>query len=351
MKPDKSNRLASTLIVCVLGLYGSFITWSVLQEKINTKPYGQEPNVQFFKAPLVVNIIQSFFAIIISFIYSQITTKTNPFMVFTHNEPAVSRMFFQKLLMISITASVSAPIGYKSLKHVDYLIFLLSKSCKLIPVMIVHIIMYRTRFAAYKYMVAVLVTAGVILFTVSGTGSSSAKKSVNDGNTLLGLSQLFLSMVLDGMTNSTQDQLFKLQQASGKITYKLNGISLMCILNTFMVLLTLGYTIVFKYDDEIVYTVDFIESYPQVLVDILTFGVFGSVGQIFVFIILEKFDSIVLTTATVTRKMLSMVLSVILFGHHLNARQVGGVLLVFFGIGYEALLKIRPKASVAKKNI
>lgn len=335
---------AGTLIVCVLGLYGSFISWSILQEKINTKPYGNE----FFKAPLVVNIIQSLFAVIISFLYSQTATRTSPFTIFTHNESAISKMYFQKFVIISLTASFSAPIGYKSLKHVDYLIYLLSKSCKLIPVMIVHILFYQTKFPAYKYMVAVLVTGGVILFTLANT--SSSKSSSHDGNTLLGVSQLFTSMILDGLTNSTQDQLFKIQKLAPQIVYKLNGISLMCILNTFMGLLTLAYTLVFKYDEEVIYTINFIHQNPQVLRDIVAFGLFGSVGQIFVFIILEKFDSIVLTTATVTRKMLSMVLSVVLFGHQLNIQQVGGILLVFAGIGYEALIKIVPNNSNPSSN-
>ena len=43
------------------------------------------------------------------------------------------------MILISITSSIASPIGYKSLKHLDYLAYLLAKSCKLIPVMIVHL--------------------------------------------------------------------------------------------------------------------------------------------------------------------------------------------------------------------
>ena len=39
---------------------------------------------------------------------------------------------------------------------------------------------------------------------------ATTKTKINDGNTLLGLTYLIGSMILDGLTNSTQDQLFKL---------------------------------------------------------------------------------------------------------------------------------------------
>ena len=43
------------------------LTWSILQERINTKPYGD--NNEYFKAPIIINLIQALFASIIGFIY------------------------------------------------------------------------------------------------------------------------------------------------------------------------------------------------------------------------------------------------------------------------------------------
>lgn len=51
---------------------------------------------------------------------------------------------------------------------------------------------------------------------------------------------------------------------------------------------------------------------------------------------LSRFDSIVLVTITVTRKIFTMVLSVIAFGHHMSTGQWASVALVFAGIGLEA---------------
>lgn len=353
MKKEGSGLIV-TLGFSILGLYASFLTWSILQERINTKPYGSNPdtgNPDFFKAPLVINIIQTFFAFIIGMIYSLVSYRTNPFCIFTQNEKPVAWKFFKSLVMISLTSSLSSPLGYESLKHVDYLAYLLAKSCKLIPVMLVHFVLYRTRFPLYKCMVAGSVTLGVIVFTLSHSSKNKADKS--DGKTALGMMQLVFSMLLDGLTNSTQDQLFKLKESlnpNHKVT-KITGAYLMCILNAFSFAGSLAYALIFKFQDEITYTVNFVHHYPQVMINILEFAILGSVGQVFVFIILEKFDSLILITSTVTRKMLSMILSVVLFGHKLNSTQWCGVGLVFGGIGYEALVKMaNSKVPKDKKN-
>ncbi|KAK6459714.1 UDP-galactose transporter [Scheffersomyces xylosifermentans] len=345
----KKHGSVLSLVVCVLGLYGSFLSWSVLQERINTKPYGldgtNEPD--YFKAPLIINIVQALFAGIVGFIYTLISARVNPFSVFTKNDSTIARSYMKSFLLISITSSLSSPLGYQSLKHVDYLAYLLAKSCKLIPVMLIHLTFYRTKFPLYKYIVASSVTFGVAVFTLSHSskpGKSKSTKSINDGQTLLGMVQLLGSMLLDGLTNSTQDQMFKLKSNDkNKQIVKITGAKLMCILNTFVFVLTLGYALIFAFDSEVMYTVNFIHKHPHVLINILEFAVFGAVGQVFVFIILEKFDSLILITATVTRKMISMILSVVLFGHYLNTIQWCGVGLVFGGIGYEAIVKLMSK--------
>lgn len=338
-----------TLVFCVLGLYGSFLSWSILQERINTKPYGYDPETEspiFFKAPLVINVAQALFASIVGLIYSLVSDKIMPYKVFTDNSKAVAISYFKLFSLISITSSLSSPIGLESLKHVDYLAYLLAKSCKLIPVMLIHTLFYRTKFPIYKYLVAGSVTIGVAAFTLSNSKKSS-RSSFNDGKTLLGLLQLSVSMILDGLTNSTQDHLFKYQKTADtkQKLVKITGPNLMCILNFFVFALTIAYTLVFKYESEVVYAVNFVNRFPHALVNILSFAILGSIGQVFVFLILEKFDSLILVTATVTRKMLSMILSVVLFGHTLKVSQWFGVGLVFTGIGYEAFIKMyKPKA-------
>lgn len=72
---------------------------------------------------------------------------------------------------------------------------------------------------------------------------------------------------------------------------------------------------------------------------------------------LSTFSSVLLVTVTVTRKMFTMILSVVAFGHRLTQMQWLGVALVFGGIGVEAGIarqekinkEAAKKASLAKK--
>lgn len=252
--------------------------------------------------------------------------------------------------VITITSSIGSPLGYALLKHVDYIGFLLAKLCKLIPVMLVHTFLYRTKFQPYKYAVALVVSAGVVMFTLAQT--STKKGGANDGQTLLGMSMLVGLMILDGLTNLTQDQLFKLLALAPTLanTQKLTGASLMCVLNLLVFVLMTIYAYMFTYELNVVYAISFAKTHPAVITNVLLFAVLGSVGQVFIFIILEKFDSLVLVTATVTRKMISMILSVALFGHRLNRVQWSGVVMVFSGIGYEAYVKAKARPATKPKN-
>lgn len=336
---------ASTLIFCVLGLYALFLSWSLLQERINTKPYGYDRDTPiFFKAPLVVNSIQACFASLVGLAYSYVAHKQNPFGVFRTSD-GLNGFLLKNFVIITISSSVSSPLGYESLKHVDYVAFLLAKACKLLPVMLVHFVLYRTRFPFYKFVVAGLVTGGVVLFTVGKKGGKS-RSSSNDGNMVIGMAQLLGLMLLDGFTNSTQDQMFRAGNAANGQT--LTGASLMCILNAFVTVFTVSYLVIFNFDLEVNYTVQFVKAYPRVVIDLVSFALLGAVGQAFVFILLEKFGSLVLVTATVTRKMISMILSVVLFGHVLTSAQWTGVAMVFGGIGYEAFTKMGSKPKVKK---
>ncbi|KAG7882630.1 hypothetical protein KL938_003053 [Ogataea parapolymorpha] len=61
----------------------------------------------------------------------------------------------RNFVLIALSQAVSSPIAYQSLNHLDYLFYLLAKSCKLIPVMLVHRLLYGSKFPTYKYVVAV----------------------------------------------------------------------------------------------------------------------------------------------------------------------------------------------------
>ncbi|CCU75669.1 UDP-Glc/Gal endoplasmic reticulum nucleotide sugar transporter [Blumeria hordei DH14] len=361
-------------LIAVGGIYGSFnrssltpfstsLTWALLQERLTTTPYGPLTAPEFFKFPVVLNTFQSLCAALIGCVYLRLTTSGGP------KAPIFPNFgIFLPLLIVAITSSLASPFGYASLAHIDYITFTLAKSCKLLPVMFLNISLFQKRYPTYKYLVVLTVTLGVAVFTLN-TGSGKKKTSqaaLNpDRNRAWGLLLLGINLLFDGLTNTTQDYIFQSFQP-----YK--GPQMMCANNIISSALTLIYLIFSPYlmqtwfgaylganvslsmgdgGGELASALAFMARHPRVWLDVIGFALCGAVGQVFIFYTLSTFSSLLLVTITVTRKMLTMILSVVWFGHTLAPTQWLGVSLVFGGIGAEGIMARRGKSIGSTKTL
>lgn len=341
----------------------SSLTWALLQERLTTTPYGPPATSEVFKFPIVLNTIQSLFAVLTGLLYLRLSRPANS------PTPAIfpSRAITLPLTAVALTASLASPFGYASLAHIDYITFILAKSCKLLPVMFLHVTLFGRRYPWYKYLVVFTVTAGVAVFTLH---ASSAKKHASkksgmgeeERNRAWGLLMLGVNLLLDGLTNTTQDYIFKSFQPY-------SGPQMMCATNILSSALTVSYLLLSPLiattplgvylgldltsaatGGEVSSAIGFLSRHPAAWVDVLGFAACGAVGQLFIFYTLSVFDSVLLVTVTVTRKMCTMVLSVLWFGHRLSRGQWVGVGLVFGGVGGEGWMARREKRMKAEEK-
>lgn len=363
-KPSLSSQPSVlSFIICVGGIYAAFLTWGILQERITTTPYDIEPNsfipsrkgaTEYFRYPVVVNSIQALFAFISGSVYLYASTGKYSLIP--------SQAALPPLALVSLTTTLASPFGYASLAHVDYLTFVLAKSCKLLPVMALHITLFNKRYPLSKYLIVLAVTAGVAVFTIyhppkAGKPSKGASKSSYYGLSLLGINLLF-----DGLTNTVQDHLFRSPHRYGPV----KGPQMMVSSNLLGVILQASYLLLTPLipfsllslamvpasaTTELQDAIAFIQRHPKVLNDILGFCVAGAIGQLFIFATLERFSSLVLVTVTVTRKMLTMVLSVVWYGKRLSVMQWWGVALVFGGVMAEGWLSQLEKKKKTQEKI
>lgn len=362
-QPVAAQPSILSLIICVSGIYASFLTWGLLQERITTTPYQPLPTiikqlppgdaaVEYFKYPIVINTIQSLFAFISGSTYLLATTGTW--------KPLPSRSSLFPLALVAITTTLASPFGYASLAHVDYLTFILAKSCKLLPVMALHITLFGKRYPISKYLIVLTVTAGVAIFTLYHPPKPGKSTSTRK-NSYYGLSLLGVNLLFDGLTNTLQDHIFKSPHRYGPIrgpqmmvSTSLIAFLLQSIYLLFTPLIPSSYLPSFipaSSTTDLPLALSFIRRHPSVTPNILGFCVAGAIGQLFIFATLERFSSLVLVTVTVTRKMLTMVLSVVWFGKRLTGMQWVGVGLVFGGVVVEGWIGQRSKGkSVTPKR-
>lgn len=316
------------LVVCILGIYGSFLTWAVLQERISTTPYGSD--MRIFPASHAINAVQSFFGFLVGYAFIRLKSRG------AGESPRIvprSSDLIKSYSIVAVCQTLSSPLSYASLRYVDFITVLLAKSCKLVPVMLVHFVLHRTKFPVYKYVVVAFVTIGVSLFSIyQPEATRKTAKGIVSSERSWGFVLLGISIFLDGLCNTTQDRMFSAHRGSSEIS----GPQMMVLLNTLTSLFSFIGVFVSGQLEEVLF---FAHNHPVLIRDLVLYGFCGAIGQVFIYLTLEHFGSLVLVTTTVTRKMVSMLLSVVMFNHKLTFLQWLGVSMVFGGIAGEALYK------------
>ncbi|BEI81070.1 hypothetical protein CcaverHIS002_0202300 [Cutaneotrichosporon cavernicola] len=272
------------------------------------------------------------------------------------------------LLQVSMFQTTAGPIGFHALKHISYPTMVLAKSCKLIPVLLLNVLLYRRRFGAHKYAVVVLVSIGISMFMLFG-----GKKKGGGGDSAFGLGLLLVNLLIDGLTNSTQDQIFALYPSySGQQMMFIMAFLQLSLLTPAMLLplpsrpsslvnhipflssllpRERGYSHTLSFSPPILLqSVRFLVSHPTALAPLAAYAALGGLGQLFIFETIAHFGSLTLVMVTVTRKLFTMLLSVFVFGHKLTPGQWCGVAVVFAGIGVEAGFKRREASKRVRRD-
>jgi len=260
-----------------------------------------------------------------------------------HGSPPTIRPSAKEVLLrylqCAVFITIAAPFGFASLSHISYPTMVLAKSCKLVPVMIMNVLLYRRKFALHKYIVVGMVTTGIAIFM--GLGKAKGGK-ISSQSSVYGLVLLLINLAIDGATNSTQDEIFS--------RYRVNGQQMMFFINVFSTILTSVLLVAplphipvihpsHSSAPEFFSAMEFIRTHPSVVLPLAQYALTGALGQLFIFETLQHFGSLTLVTITLTRKMFTMVLSVFVYNHSLTLGQWAGAGVVFSGIALEAWVK------------
>jgi solute carrier family 35 (UDP-galactose transporter), member B1 len=225
-----------------------------------------------------------------------------------HPEKAVHTRYDTKALLLryfqcAIFITSAAPFGFAALSYITYPAMVLGKSCKLVPVMIMNVLLYRRRFAPHKYLVVGMVTLGITLFMgfgkekpVKGAKNGTAAPELTLATQLIGIAYLLVNLAIDGATNSTQDEIFARFRVSGQ--QMMFWINVFCTLLTSVIsVLPLPYIPVLHPSHsrtEFEGALDFLRTHPSVVSPLVQYAVTGALGQLFIFETLQHFGSLTL---------------------------------------------------------
>ncbi|EDO17371.1 hypothetical protein Kpol_1060p27 [Vanderwaltozyma polyspora DSM 70294] len=320
------------LVFCAVGIYVSFLTWALVQEPLNTNVW--ENSNDLFKSPNVVAVAQGLAAMILGYLYlNWMGSQYSPIELIWD--------YKWDMALTSLTQSFSAPLAAYSLQYVDYLTYMLAKSCKMIPILLVHLLLYGTSIPRQKKLISIFVTIGVTIFTIGGNSKGSKLKDNDKHPSAMGFVMLLSSLFMDGLTNATQDKMLKSNRKNNSKNSKdrlITGAHLMFALNMFIIIWNLSY-LMFIDKSQWQHSLKMMTLDPVIVKYLITYAICGAIGQCFIFFTLQNYGSLVLVMITVTRKMVSMLLSIVVFGKSIKPFQWIGIFVVFAGISWEAIAK------------
>lgn len=145
-----------------------------------------------------------------------------------------------------------------------------------------------------------------------------------------------------GFTNAEQDRI--------NAKHKITSHYMMLMINSWSVVFQASYLIIDFYlhgkASQAVSAITFLRDYPSVRLDLLGFAFSNATGQMFIFAMIREYGSLWNVTVTITRKLWSILLSIVIYGHVIVWWQWLGCFSVFLGLA----LSIWYKAQSGKKE-
>lgn len=225
-----------------------------------------------------------------------------------------------------LTVAISTLTYTYAIYLTNFPVVMMFKSCNILSVILVGVMCSRVKdkklkLGTKKIVVGVLVTLGIILFKVTDPNSF---KEDGKKTELVGIVLLIVSLLADGFLPDFQAEI--------KSEYKPQPMEMMTSINMWVSIISILYSTVLM---ELWDMIMFIATHQKFLVHMLLMGFLSTIGQMFVYYMIKQFKQHFVPFVITTRKIFTVGLSIIIYGHETNIWQIFGLFLVFGMVTYE----------------
>jgi UDP-galactose transporter B1 len=298
------------LLYCALGILVFYFIFGLEQEKITKSKYGEHKEKFTYTQALV------FVQCVVNAIFARLMLHATKHHQGADNTP----WLYYALAAFSYLAAMIA--SNHSLQFVSYPTQVLGKSCKPIPIMFFGVFFAHKKYPFVKYIFVLMIVAGVAMFVYKDEEVKPGEHHPSFGG--WGEFLLVLSLACDGTTGAIQERI------RAAFTFKSHNMMLM--MNVWSALyLVVGVVIT----GELASFSAFVGRYPSVLFHMVTLSVASALGQYFIFKTVTDFGPLPCSIITTTRKLFTILASVIIFQNPLTGRQMFATLIVFIALGLD----------------
>ena len=297
------------------GLMTFFLVYGVLQERIMTIPWGEAEEMFSSSAFLVLN--NRVVAIMMSLTILLYTKQTLA--------PAAP---LNKYFGIAISNTGATFCQYEALKYVSFPTQTLGKCAKMFPILIISYVLKLRSYTARDYVIAAIITISCTIFILGGDVSA---RGGSPDDSFFGILLLLGFLFLDGFTSTFQEKIFKDHKGSSYNQMFYNNIA-----SAILSILALIYTHQFWY------SIEFCMRHPDFAIAAFGLSLAAAGGQIIIYYTIRNLGALFFSMCMVTRQVVSILISCLLFLHPLTSFQWLSAAIVFFTIYYEKAVKPPP---------
>lgn len=346
--PAPQQHGLAHLAMCALGICICYLYYGILQERLFTG--RQRLGASFI---LVTQCITN---AVVALVWQRIEARSDDINNNQNDKekkdikegttaPSTAGTLNHVLLFLTSGFYVAAmACSNEAVQYVSYPVAVLAKSCKLIPTMLVGQVIEGKLYSSSEWAAALLISAGIVLFHLTRNVTKAASGADDDQSTY-GMTLLLCSLGMDGVLSSCQNYI---KFPRNKQHRPPSAVETMLYINMYAVAYLLPMCV---YNGQWADGVARLSAEDSLVVAVLILNATVALGQIFIFLCITWFSPVVTTTITTTRKFLTIVVSVLTFGHSFTPTQWLAVLLVFSGLYLIiAVQKAQKRASKKTKS-
>jgi adenosine 3'-phospho 5'-phosphosulfate transporter B2 len=210
---------------------------------------------------------------------------------------------------------------YDALKYVTFPVQTLFKSSKVIPVMLMGKLLHGKSYGIVEYIEASFITAGIALFTLLNGSSGHGQGETQS----VGVMILLVYVVADSFTSQWQHRIYA--------KFTIDSFQMMLGMNLYSLAFT-GASLLQSGSGA--QAIAFLKANPAAVMNLAMLSTASATGQMFIFYTIKTFGPIIFTIIMITRQMISMGVSCVLFGHALVPISLIGAATVFATLFHRA---------------
>lgn len=301
------------LVLFFAGIQATLVSMGFLQERIITQGYVlilDRSKIEKFGDTQFLVFCNRIFALILSGSFLFLRWKREP----VHVPPLYKHSY------TSFSNTLSSWCQYEALKYVSFPTQTVCKASKILPTMLMGYIVRGEHYDKANCLSALFLAVGAFLFFFSS--GTPASTHIDNTTTVSGLILMFGYLMFDGFTLNWQKTLFDTRP-------KVSKYQMMFGVNAFSIALCFISLIEQR---SLLPSFNFLTTHEDFARDIFLLSLSGALGQIVIYMTIERFGPIVFAIIMTLRQTFSIVLSAIAYGHPMSVVAIFGLFIVFGAI-------------------